>query len=84
MNQSLQFPDLESLDQEKKLITFPAIYCGSRLTCAITEAELCRRYGKAPALILFRQHRWDLEEEAEQQILNQEEDEQGWYWLSAR
>lgn len=29
----------------------------------------------------FRQHRWDLEEEAENLIQEQSEDDQGWVWL---
>ncbi|MCZ8583185.1 DUF1488 family protein, partial [Escherichia albertii] len=29
----------------------------------------------------FRQHRWDLEEEAESLIQDQSEDDQGWVWL---
>nr|WP_251366625.1 DUF1488 family protein [Escherichia coli] len=32
-------------------------------------------------LASFRQHRWDLEEEAENLIQEQSEDDQGWVWL---
>ncbi len=38
------------------------------------------RYAKQ-WLASFRQHRWDLEEEAENLIQEQSEDDQGWVWL---
>lgn len=33
-------------------------------------------------LAIFREYRWDLEEEAEALILAQQEDDHGWIWLS--
>ncbi len=38
------------------------------------------RYART-VLASFRQHRWDLEEEAENLIQEQSEDDQGWVWL---
>lgn len=33
-------------------------------------------------LAIFREYRWDTEEEAEALILAQQEDDHGWIWLS--
>ena len=33
-------------------------------------------------LAAFREHRWDLEDEAQDLILDQQEDAQGWIWFS--
>ena len=46
---------------------------------------LAERFGgDSPALwlALFRENRWDLEDEVEQLIREQQEDEQGYIWLS--
>lgn len=55
-----------------------------KLTCAISGESLAYRFtGDTPEqwLASFRQHRWDLEEEAENLIQEQSEDDQGWVWL---
>lgn len=39
------------------------------------------RYARNQWLASFRQHRWDLEDEAENLIQEQSEDDQGWVWL---
>lgn len=84
MNQAIQFPDREEWSESKKCVCFPAIVNGMRLTCAITGESLAHRFaGDTPEhwLANFRQHRWDLEEEAESLIQDQGEDDQGWVWL---
>ena len=56
----------------------------AHLTCAISGESLAYRFtGDTPEqwLASFRQHRWDLEEEAENLIQEQSEDDQGWVWL---
>ena len=85
MNQAIQFPDRETWDEEHQCIAFPALVNGMQLTCALTLAVLKKRFGgEVPAqwLVVFREHRWDLEDEAQDLILNQQEDAQGWVWLS--
>ncbi|AUX92045.1 DUF1488 domain-containing protein [Mixta gaviniae] len=83
MNQAIQFPDRESRDEARQAICFPAMVNGFQLTCAISEAELRQRFGdKEEPLTLFRRHRWDLEDEAQSLIEDQQEDSQGWVWLS--
>ncbi|NUU65555.1 DUF1488 domain-containing protein [Enterobacteriaceae bacterium BIT-l23] len=83
MNQSIQFPDRETWDEARQAVCFPALVGGMQLTCAIRGATLAARYGNVDEpLALFRTRRWDLEEEAEQRIQDQEEDESGWLWLS--
>ncbi len=69
MNQAIQFPDRESWDAERQGVVFPALVNGMQLTCAISGQILQQRFGaEGPAqwLAAFRrEHRWDLEEEAE-------------------
>ncbi|MBK4716961.1 MULTISPECIES: DUF1488 family protein [Tenebrionibacter/Tenebrionicola group] len=83
MNQSVHFPDRECWDERRQAVCFPALVGGMQLTCAIKSEALQIRYGvnAVAPLALFRQHRWDLEEEAQQRIRNQEDDETGWLWL---
>ncbi|MFH8136486.1 DUF1488 domain-containing protein [Pantoea osteomyelitidis] len=82
MNQAIQFPDREEWDEAGQAICFPALANGLSLTCAIHTSALQTRFGEGEALALFIAHRWDLEEEAEELIRNQQEDAQGWVWLS--
>ncbi|ELN3682642.1 DUF1488 domain-containing protein [Escherichia coli] len=84
MNQTIQFPDREEWVENKKCVCFPALVNGMQLTCAISGDSLAYRFtGDTPEqwLASFRQHRWDLEEEAENLIQEQSEDDQGWVWL---
>jgi len=84
VNQAIQFPDREEWDENKKCVCFPALVNGMQLTCAISGESLAYRFtGDTPEqwLASFRQHRWDLEEEAENLIQEQNEDDQGWVWL---
>lgn len=82
MNQAIQFPDREDWDQNRQAVCFPAMVNGMGLMCAITVESLHNRFGEGEAMALFSVHRWDLEDEAEQLISNDEVDNQGWLWLS--
>ncbi len=82
MNQAIHFPDREALDEERQAILFPVLLQGMELTCAITFRILHARFGEGDAMALFGAHRWELEDEAEQLILNNDIDDQGWIWLS--
>ncbi|KFC05117.1 hypothetical protein GTGU_02985 [Trabulsiella guamensis ATCC 49490] len=85
MNQAIQFPDRERWNEDLCAVVFPALVNGMQLTCAIKGEALAHRFGgDTPAtwLAFFREHRWDLEEEAEQAIREEQEDSQGWFWLS--
>lgn len=85
MNQAIQFPDREEWNAQLLAVCFPVLVNGMQLTCAIKGDLLARRLGgETPAqwLAAFCEHRWELEEEAEQQIRAQQEDAQGWVWLS--
>ena len=83
MNQAIQFPDDEHYDAARQAICFPVLVNGMRLTCAIGIGPLKSRFGEGEAMMLFQHHRWDLEEEAEAAIRQDEVDNQGWVWLSA-
>ncbi|AYA41427.1 DUF1488 domain-containing protein [Xenorhabdus nematophila] len=82
MNQSIQFPDREEWDEAEKRVLFPAIVDGLLVECMISADVIIKRYGKAYCpLELFRQHRWDLEEEFETVILSGRDDKFGRYSL---
>ncbi|TCW06116.1 uncharacterized protein DUF1488 [Raoultella sp. BIGb0138] len=85
MNQAIQFPDREEWDAGRQCVTFPVLVNGMQLTCAIKGEILGQRFGgEDPTqwLAVFREHRWDLEEEADELIREQQEDDQGWVWFS--
>ena len=85
MNQAIQFPDRETWAPEFQAVCFPALVNGMQITCAIAARTLSKRYGgdtQEAWLIAFREHRWDLEEEAEALLKAQQENDQGWLWLS--
>ncbi|AIX75703.1 MAG: DUF1488 domain-containing protein [Mixta calida] len=83
MNQAIQFPDRENWDEAQQAICFPAMVNGFQLTCAITVKELRQRFlEEGEPLEIFRRHRWDLEDQAQSLIEDQQEDSQGWVWLS--
>jgi len=85
VNQAIQFPDREEWVERHKAICFPALVNGFQITCAISGETVASRYGgnsHQEWLVLFRRHRWDLEEEVQILILNEQENDQGWYWLS--
>lgn len=73
MNQSIQFPDREEWLAEEKKIQFPVMINGMLLDCQVTEDELFKRFGnKENALIVFQKNRWEIEEEFEELITNNE------------
>ncbi|MEO3992619.1 DUF1488 family protein [Pseudocitrobacter cyperus] len=85
MNQAIQFPDREHWDERQSAVCFPALVHGMQLTCAISGETIAARFGGETSrqwLELFLENRWDLEEEASELIRNQQEDNQGWVWLS--
>ncbi|PHM36377.1 hypothetical protein Xmau_04234 [Xenorhabdus mauleonii] len=82
MNQSIQFPDREEWEQAEGKVVFPAMVNGLLVECIISSDEIAERYGKDHhPLDLFRQHRWDLEEEFETIILSGHDDQFGRYSL---
>lgn len=85
MNQAIQFPDREHWDDNQRAVCFPALVQGMQLMCAIRRETMISRFGgETPQawLALFQENRWDLEEEASDLIRDQQEDNQGWVWLS--
>ncbi|SFO55642.1 Protein of unknown function [Candidatus Pantoea varia] len=81
MNQAIQFPDEETYDAELKAVCFPVLVNGMRLNCAISRESLVSRFGEGEAMALFQHHRWDLEDEAEEAIRQDDVDAQGWIRL---
>lgn len=84
MNQAIQFPEREWWDDGIQAVCFTALVNGFQLVCAIHGEELLRRYHpELIALDTFRINRWDIEEEATHAIEQQQENDQGWVWLSS-
>jgi len=82
VNQAIHFPDRENWDESKQAVCFPVLVQGMQLTCAISGETLLRRFGGSEPIKAFSENRWDLEEEASDLIREQQEDDQGWVWLS--
>jgi hypothetical protein len=82
MNQAIQFPDLEEWNEQENKVTFPAMVNGLLVQCVISAGELNRRYdSNLHPLELFKQYRWDLEDEFEEIILSEGDDQFGHYSL---
>ncbi|MGM3172729.1 DUF1488 domain-containing protein [Dickeya lacustris] len=84
MNQHIQYPDREAWSDDEYAIVFPVLVGGFQHDCVLGQSTLLARYGnKAPEqwLALFRQHRWDWEEEFERAIRNDEYDDVGRFVL---
>jgi Protein of unknown function (DUF1488). len=82
VNQAIHFPDRETWDEDKQAVCFPVLVNGVQLICAIKSEVLFRRFGGAAPLEVFKDNRWDLEEEASDLIREQQENDQGWIWFS--
>lgn len=85
MNQAIQFPEREEWREDLQAVCFPALVNGMQLMCALRADVMTRRFGGGQPqqwLSLFRENRWDLEEEASDLIREQQEDNHGWVWLS--
>lgn len=82
MNQSILFPDIQSWDEEKQAIVFPAQQSGALIQCLVNTAELEKLSGQQiegeqQALTVFSQYRFDLEELAEELIEDEEFNSKG-------
>nr|VUD25103.1 putative periplasmic protein [Salmonella sp. NCTC 7297] len=86
MNQAIQFPDREEWEycRQRYHLSRPgqwdATHVCNKKRC--TGISLWWRKQRRQWLAIFREYRWDLEEEAEALILAQQEDDHGWIWLS--
>lgn len=77
MNQSILFPDIQTWDEEKQAVSFPAQQSGVLIECFIRKTELEKISGIAieegqQALDTFSQYRFELEELAEELIEEEE------------
>ncbi|MCK9780205.1 MULTISPECIES: DUF1488 family protein [Enterobacterales] len=72
MNQFIQFPDREIWLAENKSVFFPVMINGMLFDCKITEQELIERFGMGEGILLFKQNRWDIEEEFEELVTEYE------------
>lgn len=86
MNQAIQFSDNERWDKERRCVVISAIANGFQIQCAIGVAMIAPDISDSASpeefLARFRQKRWDIEDELEQRILQDDVDPQGWIYLS--
>ncbi|MCD1127275.1 DUF1488 domain-containing protein [Jinshanibacter sp. LJY008] len=82
MNQAVIFTDGEEWDPIRKAIVCKAQVNGFLVHCCVRSEVISVRFGSAERpeqfIELFRRNRWDLEDEFEQMILNEEFDSDGW------
>lgn len=82
MNQAIIFTDNEEWDPIRNAVVSTALANGFQVHCCISSEVIKARFGFAELpeqfIELFRQYRWDLEDELEQMILNAEFDSDGW------
>ncbi|NOH85127.1 DUF1488 domain-containing protein [Vibrio sp. 03-59-1] len=82
MNQSILFADIQTWDQHKSVVTFPAQQAGALIECSIS-LEMIERLsgisvdGEQQTLQVFSSIRFDIEELAEELIENEEFNERG-------
>ena len=77
MNQAIQFPDRESINEQEKNIIFPVLIDGMLINCNISFSVLQRHFGYVnddmeQIKLLFSTHRWDIEEYVEDIIKSQD------------
>lgn len=77
MNQSILFADIQNWDEAKQAVRFPAQQAGALIECLITLEELTKLSGEVikgeqQALSCFSQHRFEIEELAEELIEEEE------------
>ncbi|WP_192459480.1 DUF1488 domain-containing protein [Musicola keenii] len=80
MNQTIHFPDRDEWDEASDSVIFPVLINGFQSQCVMYATGLKARYGGESAeqwIALFREHRWEIEELFERQILNEQDDETG-------
>ncbi len=85
MNQAIQFPDREAWNEDDRMIYFPVLIGGFQRECRISAAQVQARFGGTEAdtlLASFREHRWDIEDLFEELVLNEQDDDLGYYSLS--
>ncbi|MFO6424678.1 DUF1488 domain-containing protein [Motilimonas sp. KMU-193] len=82
MNQSIQFPDQQHWNSEDQVVEFPAlnngqlIRCQASLTWLMQQGEL-EEQTEASILALFEQLRFDIEEQIEAVIEDEDIDQDG-------
>ncbi|GKX64620.1 hypothetical protein SOASR032_31890 [Pragia fontium] len=82
MNQAIIFTDREEWDPIRHGVVCMAQVNGFQVYCCVAAQTLNDRYGTAAEpeqyIALFRQHRWDLDDELEQAILDEAFEDDGW------
>lgn len=83
MNQSIQFPDREEWDEVTQIVRFPVLINGMLAECSISKGLLQQKFSMhIEALSLFKDNRWDIEDEFEALIEQGPDSNSGVYILS--
>jgi len=82
MNQSILFPDIQSWDEDKQAIVFPAQQSGALIECTVSLEVLKQMSGQTveneiAAIDVFNSLRFEIEELAEELIEEEEFDSSG-------
>ncbi|MDA0150661.1 DUF1488 domain-containing protein [Vibrio sp. LaRot3] len=82
MNQSILFPDIQDWNQDLQAVIFPAQQAGALIECVATLAYINKLSGQSvvepeQALQLFIDNRFEIEEQAEELIEEEEFNQQG-------
>lgn len=82
MNQAIIFAEREEWDSLRGGVICVAMVNGFQVFCCVRGETLSQRFGEATKseqyIKLFNQHRWDLEDELQQLIENDEVGVDGW------
>ncbi|MDN3608580.1 DUF1488 domain-containing protein [Vibrio ostreicida] len=83
MNQAILFADIQTWDEKRQSIRFPAQQSGGLVECFVSTLELEKLAGQKintpqQALDLFSHHRFEIEELAEELIEAEAFNEQGY------
>ncbi|BDY02993.1 DUF1488 domain-containing protein [Ferrimonas sp. YFM] len=86
MNQQIQFNDQLQVDMQQHHLSFTALVAGQKVGCYIALPALAHLANaeittQEQAIQAFEQHRFDLEDEAETLIEEENFDAQGRIWL---
>lgn len=82
MNQEIIFVEREQWDSLRQGVVCMAMVNGFQVFCCVRGETLSQRFGEMTKseqyVELFKQYRWDLEDELQQLIENDEVDADGW------
>lgn len=88
MNQSILFPDIQTWDDDKQAVVFPAQQSGALIECLVSVDQLKQMSGQTidndrRAIEVFNELRFEIEELAEELIEEEEYDSSGFIHIES-